>query len=123
MRCSAHEGTSLERFIMLRRLQHCRRPLEDPAQCSRTVSDIAYSYGFSDMSHFTRRFKAQFGCSPSECRQQALKASIALHQTHEGLDLGAVMILVGAHDQAVLHPHHEAETPAQDLAARPGADT
>jgi AraC-like DNA-binding protein len=71
-----HEGTSLERFIMLRRLQHCRRVLEDSAQAFRTVSDIAYSHGFSDMSHFTRRFKAQFGCSPSACRQQALTASL-----------------------------------------------
>jgi len=71
-----HEGTSLERFIVLRRLQHCRRLLEDSAQAFRTVSDIAYSYGFSDMSHFTRRFKAQFGCSPSACRQQALTASM-----------------------------------------------
>lgn len=64
----AQEGTSLERFIMLRRLQHCRQALEDPAQASRTVTDIAYSCGFSDVSHFTRRFKAQFGCSPGECR-------------------------------------------------------
>ncbi len=71
-----HEGTSLERFIVSRRLQHCRRLLEDSAQSFRTVSDIAYSYGFLDMSHFTRRFKAQFGCSPSACRQQALKASM-----------------------------------------------
>jgi AraC-like DNA-binding protein len=68
----ACEGTSLERFIMQRRLQHCRRTLEDAGQAFRTVSDIAYSFGFSDMSHFTRRFKAQFGCSPSTCRQRAI---------------------------------------------------
>ena len=66
----AEEGTSLERFIMLRRLQHCHQALSDPAQTYRTVSDIAYSYGFSDLSHFTRRFKAQFGRVPSECRAQ-----------------------------------------------------
>ena len=66
----AEEGTSLERFIVSRRLQHCHKALVDPAQARRTVSDIAYSYGFSDLSHFTRRFKAQFGCLPSECRPQ-----------------------------------------------------
>ncbi len=64
----AEEGTSLERFIVSRRLQHCHQALVDPAQAHRTVSDIAYAYGFSDPSHFTRRFKAQFGCLPSECR-------------------------------------------------------
>jgi AraC family transcriptional regulator, positive regulator of tynA and feaB len=72
-----HEGMSLERFIMLRRLQRCRRALEDAAQAGRTVSDIAYTFGFSDMSHFTRRFKAQFGISPSGCRQRALTASLS----------------------------------------------
>lgn len=67
----AQEGTSLERFIMLRRLQHCYQALTDPAHAFRTVSDIAYSCGFSDVSHFTRRFKAQYGCPPSECRPRA----------------------------------------------------
>jgi AraC family transcriptional regulator, positive regulator of tynA and feaB len=64
----AQEGMSLERFIMFRRLQHCYQALTDPAQILRTVSDIAYSCGFSDVSHFARRFKAEFTCSPSECR-------------------------------------------------------
>jgi AraC-like DNA-binding protein len=64
----AEEDTSLERYIVLRRLQHCHKALVDPAQARRTVSDIAYSYGFSDLSHFTRRFKAQFGCLPRDCR-------------------------------------------------------
>jgi AraC family transcriptional regulator, positive regulator of tynA and feaB len=66
----AHDGTSLERFIMLRRLQHCRQALEDPLQLGRTAGDIAYSHGFSDLSHFTRRYKAQFGCSPGESRPE-----------------------------------------------------
>lgn len=64
----SQEGTSLERFIVSRRLQRCRQALTDPAQLFRTVTDIAYSFGFADVSHFTRRFRAQFGCSPSECR-------------------------------------------------------
>jgi len=64
----AQENTSLERFIMFRRLQHCRQALEDPSQLGRTVGDIAYSCGFADLSHFSRRYRAQFGCSPSESR-------------------------------------------------------
>ena len=68
----AEEGTSLERFIVYRRLQRCHQSLVDPAQARRTVSEIAYSYGFSDLSHFTRRFKAEFGCLPSECRPQMM---------------------------------------------------
>jgi len=67
----AHEGMSLERYIMLRRLLHCRQVLEDPAQLTRTVGDIAYSCGFADLSHFTRRYRAQFGRSPGESRPGA----------------------------------------------------
>lgn len=69
----AQEGTSLERFIVSRRLRHCRRMLEDPTQMQRPVSDIAFSWGFSDVSHFTRRFKAEFGCAPSEWRARAIE--------------------------------------------------
>ncbi len=66
----AKEGSSLERFIMLRRLERCRRALVDPAHSTRTIGDIAYSYGFSDLSHFARRFKEQFGCTPREYRRK-----------------------------------------------------
>lgn len=65
----ADEGTSLERFIVRRRLENCRQTLLDPAHASRTVSDIAYSWGFADLSHFNRRFKSHFGCSPGRCRE------------------------------------------------------
>lgn len=64
----AEEGTSLERHIMNRRLENCHRELSALPSVSRTVSDVAYAWGFSDLSHFTRRFKARFGCSPGECR-------------------------------------------------------
>ena len=63
------EGTSIGRLIQARRLLRCRRALEDPTQAHRTVSEIAYGWGFSDMTHFGRKFKAAFGQLPSECRK------------------------------------------------------
>jgi AraC family transcriptional activator of tynA and feaB len=63
------EGTSIGRLIQSRRLLRCRRALEDPSQFHRTVSEIAYGWGFSDMTHFGRKFKAAFGLLPSECRK------------------------------------------------------
>ena len=66
----AQEDTGLEAYIIARRLERCRRTLEDPAQARRTISDIAFSWGFSDLSHFGRRFKAQYGRSPGEYRKQ-----------------------------------------------------
>ncbi len=66
----SQQGTSLERFILSRRLERCRRALEDPRQSHRTISEIAYAWGFADLSHFNRRFKAAFGCSPRDYRRQ-----------------------------------------------------
>lgn len=65
----ADEETSLAQLIQARRLARCRQALEDPAQAHRTVSEIAYGWGFSDMTHFGRRFKAAYGLLPSECRR------------------------------------------------------
>jgi AraC-like DNA-binding protein len=65
----ASEGTSIGRLIQRRRLVRCRRALEDLSQSHRTVSEIAYGWGFSDMTHFGRRFKAAFGMLPSEYRK------------------------------------------------------
>ena len=66
----SQQGTSLGRFILSRRLDRCRRALEDPRQARRSISEIVYAWGFADLSHFSRRFKAEFGCSPREFRQQ-----------------------------------------------------
>ena len=66
----AQEQTGLEAYIIGRRLERCRRALDDPAQARRTIGDIAFSWGFSDLSHFGRRFKAEFGCAPGEYRKQ-----------------------------------------------------
>jgi AraC family transcriptional regulator, positive regulator of tynA and feaB len=66
----AQEKTGLEAYIIARRLDRCRRALDDPAQARRTIGDIAFSWGFSDLSHFGRRFKAEYGCAPGEYRKQ-----------------------------------------------------
>jgi AraC-like DNA-binding protein len=63
-------GSSVSRYILDRRLEECRRALENPAQTHRTIGEIAYSWGFSDLSHFGRRFRKRFGCSPREYRQR-----------------------------------------------------
>ena len=65
----AEENFSLERYIMHRRLERCRCALEDPLQSHRMIGEIAFSWGFSDHSHFTRRFRAAFGMTPGECRR------------------------------------------------------
>jgi len=62
----AEHDTSIMRLLQARRLARCRYALEDPNQAHRTVSEIAYGWGFSDMTHFGRRFKKAYGILPSE---------------------------------------------------------
>ena len=67
----AEENFSLERYILHRRLERCRSALGDPLQEHRMVGEIAFSWGFSDHSHFTRRFRAAFGMTPGDYRATA----------------------------------------------------
>jgi AraC-like DNA-binding protein len=71
----ADENTSLWRLIQARRLERCRAALKDPVQAHRSVSEIAYGWGFSDMTHFGRRFRAAYGLLPSEFRRQVQTGS------------------------------------------------
>jgi AraC-like DNA-binding protein len=68
-RAWAGEACSLSDFIWSQRLDAARRDLCDPACAARTVSDIAFSWGFNDAAHFSRAFRARFGCSPKELRR------------------------------------------------------
>ena len=65
----AVEGTSIMRLIQTRRLARCRTALADPMQMNRTLREIAFGWGFSDMTHFGRKFKATYGMLPSEYRR------------------------------------------------------
>jgi AraC family transcriptional regulator, positive regulator of tynA and feaB len=66
----AKEGTSIARLILERRLARCRSAIEDPQQATRTLSEIAYGWGFSDMTHFSRSFRNAYGVLPSEFRRR-----------------------------------------------------
>ncbi len=63
------ENTSLMRYVWRRRLENCRKDLLRPVQTGRRVSDIAFRWGFNDLSHFSRAFKQQFELSPREVKQ------------------------------------------------------
>lgn len=62
------EGNSVQRYIWRRRLERCREALESPSSQMKSITDIAFSWGFSSASHFTRLFKSSFGFPPSELK-------------------------------------------------------
>jgi AraC family transcriptional activator of tynA and feaB len=65
----ANQDTSIMRLAHARRMARCREALADPLQNHRTVSEIAYGWGFSDMTHFGRSFKARYDVLPRDYRK------------------------------------------------------
>jgi AraC-like DNA-binding protein len=68
-RAFAGEPCSIAEWIWAQRLDAVRADLCDSALHHRTISDLAFSWGFVDASHFSRAFKARFGCTAREIRQ------------------------------------------------------
>jgi len=62
------EGVSISDYILKSRLQRCRTELLNPASAHRSITDIAYSWGFNNSNHFSRCFKREFGLAPRELR-------------------------------------------------------
>ena len=65
---------TVNEFIISRRLQGCRKELINLEVAHRQVSQIAYAWGFANLSHFSKRYRAQFGESPTETRNKAICA-------------------------------------------------
>ena len=56
-------GMTVSDYIWRTRLQNCRHELE--TQAGKTITDVAFSWGFSSSSHFSRVFRKYFGIVPS----------------------------------------------------------
>lgn len=69
----AQANMGVASWIRQQRLERCRQDLESRAFHDVSVSEIAYRWAFTDPSHFARVFRLQYGCSPSEWREQTLR--------------------------------------------------
>ncbi len=70
-RLFAKKGCTIGDWIRQRRLERCRADLAAPMLRERTITDIAFGWGFSESAHFSRSFKQQFGICPRTFRSQA----------------------------------------------------
>jgi len=66
------EGTSIARWIRIRRLERCRSDLESALFRGHSVNAIAFSHGFQNITSFNRAFRARFGIPPSAMRSRQL---------------------------------------------------
>ena len=60
--------TTVSDWIWLRRLQQCHALLTHPGHAARSITEIAFSMGFNSSSHFSNRFREEFGLRPSDVR-------------------------------------------------------
>ncbi|WP_426753918.1 helix-turn-helix domain-containing protein [Myxococcus sp. Y35] len=68
-------STTLMQWVISRRLECCKKDLANPAMRARTIADIALGWGFRDVSHFGRVFRAAYGMAPREWRKIAATGS------------------------------------------------
>jgi AraC-like DNA-binding protein len=64
------QDETVARYILRRRLDACSQALVSNAQRGRTVTAIAFDYGFNSPTHFGRVFRTKFGMTPREFRRE-----------------------------------------------------
>lgn len=65
----AHSGTSFGAVLIEARLTRAKALLDDARFARLSITDIAWRCGFSNPSHFARRFKQRFGTAPADYRK------------------------------------------------------
>ncbi|HEY4235691.1 MAG TPA: AraC family transcriptional regulator [Lacipirellulaceae bacterium] len=63
-----NEGTTFTEFLLIQRLKRAHALLTDVRYADRTISQIAFDAGFSDLSYFNKSFRRHFGMTPSSAR-------------------------------------------------------
>jgi len=68
----AGTGHTVARWVRERRLEQCRRDLQDPLHRDVAVGAIGARWGLPDPAHFSRLFRAEYGQSPVQYRRDHL---------------------------------------------------
>src|SRR5438270_2020190 len=68
------KGHTVSGRIRERRLEQCGADLSDARLRIKTITEIAFLWGFSDSAHFSRLFKNRFGICPYSFRSRKLEA-------------------------------------------------
>jgi AraC family transcriptional activator of tynA and feaB len=63
---------TVSNLILRRRLEECAKQLRDAVWARRTITEIAFSWGFNNATHFARVFREKYGTSPRDYRAMKL---------------------------------------------------
>jgi len=65
----AAENQTIERYIWRLRVEQCCEALATRGQADKSISAIAFEWGFNSSAHFSRLFKSQMGVAPTSYRR------------------------------------------------------
>jgi AraC-like DNA-binding protein len=66
------EHETVSAYILRRRLEECARQISSSLWRGRTLTEIAFTWGFNSAAHFTRVFRDQYGTTPRQYRDTQL---------------------------------------------------
>ena len=72
-----HTGSTLTKYLTELRLQNARKDL---ASTGKSISDIAYTNGFSSLNSFIAYFKAKYGDTPKQYQKHILKEKAVIQE-------------------------------------------
>jgi AraC-like DNA-binding protein len=67
-------GETFWNWIRDRRLERCHAELTAPTHSKRTITEVAFRWGFNELSTFDRNFRKRYGASPRQVRSLAHRA-------------------------------------------------
>ena len=76
-------GSTLGEYIKLGRLERCREDLVNPRLANRSITDIAFFWGFCDAAHFSHSFRRHYGV-PARALREANRPHIRLRSVLPG---------------------------------------
>ncbi len=71
-RLFAGEATTAAAWIRAQRIERCKLDLSNPQLAQRSITQIAYGWGFNDVGHFGKVFRKAVGVPPGEFRRRAV---------------------------------------------------
>jgi len=71
-RVFSSQGSTVADWIRTQRLKHCRADLCDPRLRGKSITEIAFYWGFNDSAHFSHAFKKQYRLCPRTFRSRVM---------------------------------------------------
>jgi len=86
-RVFSSKGCSVADWIRERRLRQCHSDLSDPHLRQKSITEIAFFWGFNDSAHFSRSFKQQYGICPRVFRSHTWARAERMNPSIQGNDI------------------------------------